>query len=195
MDTQILTARIKSSDYIANYRDKEKFIQFCKNCPRYGKIWSCPPFKDGCKCGDYENLNSLTVIGVKINLNQEVRTRSTTIEERDNLTREILLNVRKEMDAHLLNIEQMQQPSLLFYAGHCHLCFPDSCARIDGKECVNSEKMRSSLEAQGFDVTLTTENLLGVELKWSEGVVLPEYFTLVYGIFSNDYIDDSLIIK
>ena len=44
-------------------------------------------------------------------------------------------------------------------------------------------KVRPSLEAFGFDMSKTAKELLGLEIKWSDGVHIPEYLTLVCGIF------------
>lgn len=38
------TATIPVADYIAHYRDAEKFIAFCQQCRRYNTCWACPPF-------------------------------------------------------------------------------------------------------------------------------------------------------
>ena len=38
------TATIPVAEYMANYRDAEKFIGFCRQCTRYNTYWACPPF-------------------------------------------------------------------------------------------------------------------------------------------------------
>lgn len=38
------TATIPVADYMAHYRDAEKFIGFCRQCRRYNTCWACPPF-------------------------------------------------------------------------------------------------------------------------------------------------------
>ena len=43
--------------------------------------------------------------------------------------------------------------------------------------------MRPSLEAIGFDISLTAKELLGLDIRWSHNGLLPEYLTLVCGIF------------
>jgi hypothetical protein len=39
------------------------------------------------------------------------------------------------------------------------------------------------LEAIGFDISMTAKDILGLEIKWSQGNLIPEYLTLVCGIF------------
>ncbi len=45
------------------------------------------------------------------------------------------------------------------------------------------DRVRPSLEAFGFDISKTAKELLGLEIKWSSGDFIPEYLTLVGGIF------------
>ena len=46
--------------------------------------------------------------------------------------------------------------------------------------------IRPSLEACGFDIGKTVSELLHIELKWSDNGKMPEYLTLVGGVFKND---------
>ena len=39
------------------------------------------------------------------------------------------------------------------------------------------------MEAIGFDISMTAKDILGLEIKWSQGNLIPEYLTLVCGIF------------
>ena len=41
------TAVIPAEEYIARYRDTERFIAYCRKCDRYGACWTCPPFGPG----------------------------------------------------------------------------------------------------------------------------------------------------
>lgn len=188
----IYITQIPTSEYIAKYRDVDKFIEFCKVCPNYNRVWSCPPFEreslEGlpvCGIYDRDKFSIATIIGVKIDIDEQTRFRPTNIEERNALTRDILFGVRKEIDEMLLPLEQQIQPSLLYYAGSCRLCAPNDCRRVDNEPCCYPDKMRSTLEADGFDIGRTTSELLGIELKWCEGCELPPYYTLVYGLLSN----------
>lgn len=35
---------IPVADYIARFRDAERFEGCCRTCPNYGRSWGCPPF-------------------------------------------------------------------------------------------------------------------------------------------------------
>ena len=67
----------------------------------------------------------------------------------------------------------------------CPYCGDEPCARISGQPCRHPDWVRPSLEAYGFDIALTAHNLLGIDLKWSQRGLVPEYLTLVGGIFYN----------
>ena len=69
------------------------------------------------------------------------------------------------------------------FVGTCPYCGSAPCARISGKPCRHPEKVRPSLEAFGFDMSKTAKDLLGLEIKWSQGELIPEYLTLVCGVF------------
>lgn len=188
---EVIISQIPTQDYIQKFRDVDKFVEFCKKCNNYNTMWSCPPFEpQAYNC--IEKFSEATIIGVKINIDQRTRFLPTDTEQRNSMIRDILSEVRGEFDAELLSLEQKVDDSLLYYAGSCRICYPEKCKRSEGKPCRYPEKMRSTLEAIGFDMGRTTSELLGVELKWCEGNELPEYFTLVYGFLTNQNVVDQI---
>ena len=42
--SKIYTGTASAKEYLEYYVDTEKFIKYCKECPNYGKIWSCPEY-------------------------------------------------------------------------------------------------------------------------------------------------------
>ena len=108
----------------------------------------------------------------------------------DDVSYQILEEVRRGLDDKLLNLKQQYSNSLVFFAGTCHLCKPDECTRISGKPCLYPDKVRPSLEAFGFDISKTSLQLLHTELKWGSKERLPEYFVLVSGLFTNQEIEN-----
>ena len=54
-----------------------------------------------------------------------------------------------------------------------------------GLPCRHPELVRPSLEAYGFDISRTTNELFGIELLWGKDGMLPKYLTLVCGFFHN----------
>lgn len=55
--------------------------------------------------------------------------------------------------------------------------------------------MRYSLEAFGFDISKTLIDLFGIELKWGSTDSLPEYYTYVSALFSNQVIEEKAFIQ
>ena len=198
MHKEIIIRQIAASHYIAKFRDVNKFIECCKQCTCYNTTWSCPSFATitgnyiDAKNQKIEDFSVATIIGVKINIDKKLRVSPRSEEERDNLTRDILSEVRREFDDKLLQFEQKIQPSMLYYAGTCIICATSECARLKDIPCYYPEKMRSTLEADGFDIGRTCSDLLGIDILWCDGFELPKYYTLVYGFISNQSVEDKL---
>ncbi|MBB4035598.1 putative metal-binding protein [Dysgonomonas hofstadii] len=176
-------------DYIADYRDVDKFIVFCKQCSKYGNCWACPPYEFDTT--DYIlKYNRAYIIGTKINLSYDIRKASKDAEESKLTGANIITDVRKVLDEQLLKIEADIPNSKAFFAGTCHICEPEGCMRIQNEPCRYPDKIRHSLESIGFDIGKTTEELLNIKLKWSNDGFLPEYLTLVSGLFTNSRVDN-----
>ena len=150
-----VTATIPLEDYVRDYRDKERFMGYCKQCGQYGKRWSCPPY-------DFDvdtyiaGYQQVMILGTK------------TI---------------KLMDECHRQLEKEYPGSLSFTGAKCFLCTPEPCARLKNEPCRHPEQMRHSLESVGFDISKTASQLLGMELKWATGIELPEYLVLVTALF------------
>ena len=179
--------KIKMSEYIRNFYDRDKFHKLCMQCEKYGKLWSCPPYSFEVKdiLNKYDNVY---LIGAKIILSDKLicETKKEDILE---CTYTILNEVRKILGDMLLNLEDRYQESLSLYAGSCLLC--ENCDRLNNKPCRFPERMRYSLESLGFDVSKTSSELLDIDIKWANDK-LPEYFTLVSAFFTNREIDNIL---
>ena len=168
------TVTIPVTDYMAHYRDAEKFIGFCRECRRYNTCWACPPF-------DFDvdkylsRYETALIIGTKI-----TPLHPQEITDVASYGRELMETERKRTDELLLQLEQTHN-GRAFLPGSCLLC--PSCTRTEGKPCLYPERVRPSLEACGFDIGKTTAELLNIELKWGEKGKMPEYITLVSAIF------------
>ena len=172
--TESVCAQIPVADYMAHYRDAEKFIGFCRQCIRYNSSWACPPF--AFDVDDYlSRYNTALILGIKIT--PLFPSKITDINLYGNV---LLETVRESMDLSLLELEEKYQ-GRAFFAGSCLLC--PECTRKEGNPCMYPEKVRPSLEACGFDIGKTSSQLLGIELKWGNKEKMPEYLTLVGGVF------------
>jgi predicted metal-binding protein len=183
--TEYIISKISLTDYVRNYRNADKFIGYCKKCNRYNACWACPPF-DFDTDAELSRYKTAWIIGIKINLADNVIENSKGWELCTPLTYRIIKEVRQPLDGMLLNLEKKYPDSRAFFAGTCHICSVGECARIRQKPCIYPDKVRSSLESFGFDVSLTSLRLLGVEMKWSINGILPPYFVLVSGFLTNN---------
>ncbi len=184
-------AKIKSEDYVANYRDVAKFISYCKECNRYQACWSCPPFDFDVEAyiSSYEIVY---IIGTKILLDPGLILENKGWEQSTEISYRIMEEVRLELDGKLLDLEKQYPGSKAFFAGTCQICPAEKCARIAGKSCIAPDRIRPSLEAFGFDIAKTSAELLNIELKWNREGILPEYFTLISGFFASKEITFTL---
>lgn len=190
--TEETAATIPAGEYVARYRNAEKFIVFCQACSRYGACWACPPH--GFDADEYlSGYRTALIIGTRIIPEPFARAECATPEQGRQAGQRMIVEVRRTLDARLLELERKYPGSRAFYAGTCHLCPEGTCARSEGRPCRYPDRIRPSLESLGFDIGKTASELLGIELKWSEpgSSGLPEYFTLVSGFFSSRPANDG----
>ncbi len=172
--TESFSAEMDAATYIADFRRVDYFMQFCRECGNYGRRYGCPPF-------DYDPLSVIApyqkvrIIGVKIVPNDGNLPLS--------VANTLMLPVIRELNEELLALEKSLGGVAFGFAGSCPYCGEIPCARIDGKPCRHHDKVRPSLEAFGFDMSKTASDLLGLEIKWSHDGRIPEYLTLVCGVF------------
>lgn len=187
-DIRSYYAAIDPDEYFRRFRDPERFAGFCRECGRYAKCWSCPPFEyDTQVCPD--GYRQVWIVGTRIAPHRDLRARTRSREDVVRAERELLRQVRARVDGALLAMEARHPGSRAFFAGTCMWCPEGACTRGEGRACRFPEKMRPSLEAFGWDMVRTSAELLGVEMKWSRDGEWPEYFTLVSGFFTGSQID------
>ena len=172
--TEKFTVDVEAKTYIEKFRNADYFIEFCQKCGNYGRRYGCPPF-DCDPLSVIENYVKVRIIGVKI-----IPTDKTLPLESAN---ELMKPVTTELNKYLLEQEKALDGISFGFVGSCPYCGGMPCARIEGKPCKHPDKVRPSLEAIGFDMGKTAKDLLGLEIKWSQEGLIPEYLTLVCGIF------------
>lgn len=172
--TERYTAEIDAKAYIKRFRKADYFLKLCQQCGNYGRRYGCPPF-DHDPIEAVKDYNRVRIIGVKITPED----RSLPLEAANNLMKPVI----DKLNAELLETERRLEGMCFGFVGSCPYCDGAPCARINGKPCKHPDKVRSSLEAYGFDISKTAKELLGLEIKWSQQGLIPEYLTLVCGIF------------
>lgn len=164
------------ADYVARYRDAERFEGYCRSCPNFGNSWGCPPFE----CNMEDQLTGYRAALI-------VATKITPAESGLPLleARRLILPERSRLERRLLEMERIYGGRSFAYVGTCLHCPDGTCTRPEGLPCRHPESVRPSLEAYGFDIGRTTSELFGIELRWGEKGQMPEFLTLVCGFFHN----------
>ena len=168
------TAENDAKVYIERFRKADYFIRLCQQCGNYGRRYGCPPFDDDplAAIGGYDKVR---IMGLKIT----PKDKSLPLEAANDLMNPVI----SELNEELLETEKSLGGMCYGFVGTCPYCGGATCARIDGKPCKHPDKVRPSLEAIGFDISKTAKDLLGIDIKWSQDGLIPEYLTLVCGIF------------
>ena len=172
--TEKYFADIDAKTYINEFRRTDYFIEFCQQCKNYNRRYGCPPFGDE-TLSIVEDYDKVRIMGVKIIPNNKQLPLSAA--------NDLMEPVITEMNEELLQLEKSLGGYAFGFVGTCPYCGGAPCARISGKPCRHPDNVRPSLEAFGFDMSKTAKDVLGLEIKWSQGELIPEYLTLVCGVF------------
>lgn len=168
---KIITAEISSSEYIAHFRDADKFIHYCKECDNYGKSWLCPPFEYDVEAR-LTSWSKVLLAGTVIPVEAH-----TPISK----AMTVLHPARVELSEYLLDAEVRHNGMALGFSGQCLYC--RKCSRLSNMPCIHPDKARPSLEAYGFDVEATANKLLGIKLSWGHDGFLPDNLSLIGAVF------------
>lgn len=160
--------------YMARFRDCDKFMGFCRECPMFGRSWACPPFDFDAEAllGRYARVSFLAA---------RFEPLAAGVETED--FRDMILPDCGAIERFLLEAERRSGGRAFINIGRCRLCGDTVCRRSRGEACLHPDKVRPSLEAYGFDVGRTLTVLFGIDLKWSSDGTVPGYMVLVTGLF------------
>lgn len=178
--TELSHVSISVDEYLEQYVDVETFLDACKACSNYDKVWSCPSY-DFNVIQYWKRFQTLHLTACKILFPEEMLAKTYTKEETDRIIRQVVLPEKQRLTDMLMEEEKKYPGSVSLSAGTCQLC-ENGCAKPLGKPCRFPEKMRYSIEALGGNVGLTIEKLMGIRLEWMEEGKLPHHFVLVCGL-------------
>lgn len=163
---------ISVEEYVRDYVNVVEFVEYCKACPNYESVWSCPSY-DFDPEEYWKQFESLYITARKIIFDGDI-----TEEE----SRKILYAAKDDMGKELYELEKQYPGSRALSAGSCSMCKEEGCTRPQGKPCRHPELMRYSIESIGGNVGLTVSKLMGIELEWVQEGQVPSYFVLVGGL-------------
>lgn len=183
--TEVKTCSLPVEQWLTDYCRPEQFCPLCRDCPDYGRVWSCPPRIPSAQelLSPYQTAH---LIGVKLIYPPELRARADTPERTELLRQATYGKLKRRVLDALLCLERQCPGSYTVAAGRCEWC--DRCAREEGRPCIHPDRMRYSFSAFGFDLGRISAELLGVPLVWaSEG--LPEYNMAIYAFLTGQDFD------
>jgi predicted metal-binding protein len=172
-------ATISVPEYLERFVDVPTFLEACKACPNYDRVWSCPSY-DFDVLKYWNRYKTFQLLATKITFDEEILSKTYTAEEQKKLLDDVLPPEKQKLSDELLRAEKLNPGSISLSAGSCHLC--SQCTKPTGRSCLNPDMMRYSIESLGGNVGLTIEKLLGLNLEWMEEGKLPHHFVLVCGL-------------
>ena len=170
--TEVKVAALPVAEWMKRYCFPGRFLDSCKQCPDYGRVWSCPPGVP--EAGDYLGAYRMAhIIGVKVIYDDGERARALrSPKEAETVRQETYGVVKKALLEALLAFERVSPGAVTVAAGRCEQC--EVCTRLQDLPCRRPERMRYSFSAFGFDLTALAKEQLGMDLLWA-GEGLPEY--------------------
>ncbi len=172
-------ATISVPEYLEGFVDVPTFLEACKACPNYDRVWSCPSY-DFDVMKYWNRYKTFRLLATKITFDDACLSKNLYAGGAKELLDKILPAEKQKLSDELLRAEKLNPGSISLSAGSCHLC--PQCTKPTGKSCLNPEMMRYSIESLGGNVGLTIEKLLGLSLEWMEEGKLPHHFVLVCGL-------------
>ncbi len=178
--TESYTTYIAVSDYKKRYIDIPTFTEYCKACPNYDRLWSCPSYTFDVEAF-WNQFQTLDLFAVKILYNDDYAGKQFSEHKIADIMRQSLNVEKARISRELFRLEEKYPGSVSLSAGSCSLCH-DNCTRPDGLPCRYPDKLRYSIESLGGNVGLTLSQCMGIDLEWMEEGRLPHYFVLVSGL-------------
>ena len=178
--TERFEAIVSVDHYLEEYVDVETFLDACKACPNYGKIWSCPSY-DFDVIEYWKQFKTLELVAIKIIFDESIAGKEISPEQQEEINKNSIWEVKEQLATELFEKVKEIPGSVSLSAGSCTLC-KDGCTRLKGEPCRYPEKMRYSIESLGGNVGLTTGRLMEIELEWMQEGRMPSYFVLVSGL-------------
>lgn len=172
-------------DNLLKFFKKSTIRGYCKNCPNFQKVWSCPPY-DFSEEEYIHNYKFAYIIGAKLNysdIREYVDKLICNSMDNIHISTDIYYKLREIVDKNMFSMENLYNDSKILLGGKCTLC--NECAREKNSPCLHKDKLRYSLESLGFEVSSITENILKDKIIFT-GDSLPPYCLSIYALFSKE---------
>lgn len=164
--TEYFIKQITIEQLLSHYHPEE-VEGYCKSCPKYDKIWSCPPYVTDVLT-PLKSYDTILILGV---------------ETKD-------FGLTKKAIAEAMNDIASKMPVGVLIAGNCAVCKP--CTKVEGAPCAYPDQMKYSLESLGFHVSDICEHVLNKPLVWDNDN--PSYLAVAGIMYCQDDADESFIL-
>lgn len=122
-DIQKYQQDISVKEYVREYVNVAEFIEYCKECPNYNAVWSCPPYDF--EPEDFWNrFSELHIIARKIIFEE-----GTGSKEGKRIMEEVKANMSEE----LYDMEKSLPGSVSLSAGSCSMCKGEGLQQTSGR--------------------------------------------------------------
>lgn len=98
-------AIVSVDHYLEKYVDVETFLEACKACPNYEKIWSCPTY-DFDVIEYWKKYKMLELTAIKIIFDETVAGKQLTKEEQEEITKNSIWEVKAQLAEELYEREK-----------------------------------------------------------------------------------------
>ena len=182
------TSQMKTEQFRQKYQDKDKFMAFCRECPHYNELWSCPPLSFDAD-EFFAPYAWMDLLCVQIHIDEETIRAADTAEKIKARGWGIVSQAKKETEEKMRALEVKMPGSISLSSGGCGLC--EKCIRKEGLPCCRPKEMRYSMDAFGLDLTAITKDLFHIEILWCKDS-LPRYFTLIHGLLAKKPVPETV---
>ena len=124
-------ATIPVSEYLEQFVDIPTFLSACQKCQNYNHVWSCPPYDFDVE-SYWKKYRTLYLLATKIVFDEDVREKTYTQEELQELIRTVLKTEKHRLGEELLEKEKQYPGSVSLSAGSCDQC-ASGCSKEQGK--------------------------------------------------------------
>jgi predicted metal-binding protein len=187
-EVELRTGVIGMRELTGRFRFADDVMKLCAACPIFGKNWSCPPF--GFDVDEFlGRFNHVYLFGIKMAHDEGTRAAARGAEKSLKYSVWLMDNVNLKMLDILHDLERKYSGSRGASGGSCKIC--PRCARADDLPCRFPDRMRNSIESLGFNVSMISEELLGLKILWFKDE-LPPYQVLVNALFTRERHDEII---
>ena len=91
-------AEVPMEEYVKECVDVATFLEFCKECSNYGKLWCCPPYTFDVEKDYWNKYRKIQIMGRKLYLPKELTSQSYVEDEQWKVTEEFLRPYKEELE-------------------------------------------------------------------------------------------------